>query len=91
MVDMASGSQTLLSIEQVEQRVQEQTRAKRARDRRAELVYPVLLGAVILAIWEFGTRALHVTVYLFPASHQHPHSHCRELAIAAARELDHRD
>jgi NitT/TauT family transport system permease protein len=66
MVDMASGSQTLLSIEQVEQRVQEQTRARRARDRRAELIYPVLAGAVLLAIWEFGTRAFHVPVYLFP-------------------------
>jgi NitT/TauT family transport system permease protein len=66
MVDMATGSQTLLSIEQVEQRVQEQTRAKRARDRRAELIYPVLAGGVLLAIWELGTRALHVPVYLFP-------------------------
>jgi NitT/TauT family transport system permease protein len=66
MVDMASGSQTLLSIEQVEQRVQEQTRAKRARDRRAELIYPVLAAALLLVVWELVTRALHVPVYLFP-------------------------
>jgi NitT/TauT family transport system permease protein len=66
MADIASGSRNLLSIEQVEQRVQEQTRARRERDRRAELIYPVLAGAALLAIWEFGTRALQVPVYLFP-------------------------
>lgn len=66
MADMSNSDRTMLSIEQVEQRVQEQTRAKRARDRRAELIYPVLAVAALLALWEFGTRAFHVPVYLFP-------------------------
>lgn len=66
MVDMASKDQTLLSIEQVERRVQEQTRAKRARDRRAEIVYPILVTAALLVGWELGVHALRVPVYLFP-------------------------
>jgi NitT/TauT family transport system permease protein len=66
MVDMASEDPTMLSIEQVERRVQEQTRAKRVRDRRAEFIYPILVGLVLLVGWELGTRALQIPVYLFP-------------------------
>lgn len=65
MVDMATGGHSL-SIEQIEQRVQEQTRARRKRDRRAQLIYPVLTGVSLLVIWEVATRAFGVPVYLFP-------------------------
>lgn len=65
MVDMATGGHTL-SIEQIEKRVEEQTRVQRTRDRRAELIYPLLTGVTLLAIWEFATRAFAVPVYLFP-------------------------
>src|SRR4051794_32042578 len=66
MVDMASEDSTSLSIEQVERRVQEQTRARRAKDRRAELIYPILVGAALLGAWEFGARAFQIPIYLFP-------------------------
>ena len=48
MVDMASEDRASLSIEQVERRVQEQAHARRVRDRRAELIYPILVGIVLL-------------------------------------------
>ncbi|MBN9005852.1 MAG: ABC transporter permease [Rhizobiales bacterium] len=66
MVDMVSEDNGLLSIEQVERRVQEQTRAKRTRDRRAELIYPFLAGIGLLIVWELGTRVLNIPIYLFP-------------------------
>jgi NitT/TauT family transport system permease protein len=66
MVDMASEDPTLLSIEQVERRVQEQTRARRVKERRAELIYPILVAVALLAAWELGARALRIPVYLFP-------------------------
>jgi NitT/TauT family transport system permease protein len=66
MVDMASEDPTSLSIEQVERRVQEQARARRARDRRAELIYPILVGIVLLGAWELGARAFQIPIYLFP-------------------------
>jgi NitT/TauT family transport system permease protein len=66
MVDMTSEYPTSLSIEEVERRVQEQTRAERAKDRRAELIYPILVGAVLLGGWEIGARAFQIPIYLFP-------------------------
>jgi NitT/TauT family transport system permease protein len=66
MVNMTSEHPTLLSIEQVERRVQEQTRVKRARDRRAEIIYPILVGVALLGVWELGARALEIPIYLFP-------------------------
>jgi NitT/TauT family transport system permease protein len=66
MVDMVSGDNGLLSIEQVEQRVQEQTRARRTGDRRAELIYPFLVSITLLVVWELGTRILDIPIYLFP-------------------------
>lgn len=66
MVEMASEEPTSLSIEQVERRVQEQTRARRTKDRRAELIYPILVGGAVLAAWELGARLFQIPIYLFP-------------------------
>ena len=41
-----------LSIEQVERRVQSESRSKRSRDKRAEIISPILATGLLLVAWE---------------------------------------
>jgi NitT/TauT family transport system permease protein len=56
-----------LSIEQVEQRVQRENRIKRKRERRSEIIFPILLSIGLLVIWEVAVDLLKIPVFLFPA------------------------
>jgi NitT/TauT family transport system permease protein len=66
MVDIATGDGSMLSIEQVERRVQADAAATRQRERRGELIYPIATTAVVLLLWELGARLMDVPIYLFP-------------------------
>jgi len=55
------------SIEQVEQRVQSESRSKRSRDRRAEIISPILATAFLLVAWEIAADFFNIPTYLFPA------------------------
>jgi NitT/TauT family transport system permease protein len=55
------------SIEQVEQRVQAESRRKQSRDRRSEFVFPILVTALLLLVWEVGADFLNIPTYLLPA------------------------
>jgi NitT/TauT family transport system permease protein len=55
------------SIEQVEQRVQAESRRKRSRDRRTEFLSPILVTALLLVIWEVAADLFNIPTYLFPA------------------------
>jgi len=57
---------TTVSIEQVEEKVKRQKLALRKRERRAEFVYPLLVAAGLLLLWEVGIRTFGVPEYLFP-------------------------
>jgi NitT/TauT family transport system permease protein len=56
-----------LSIEQVERRVQSESRSKRSRDRRTEIVSPILVTGLLLVAWEVAADFFQVPTYLFPA------------------------
>jgi len=56
-----------LSIEQVERRVQSESRSKRSRDRRTEIVSPILVTGLLLVAWEAAADFFQVPTYLFPA------------------------
>lgn len=57
---------TTVSIEQVEEKVKRQKLDLRRRERRAEFVYPLLVAAGLLILWEIGIRTFGVPEYLFP-------------------------
>jgi NitT/TauT family transport system permease protein len=56
-----------LSIEQVEQRVQRENRIKRRRERRSEIIFPILLSIGLLVIWEVAVDLFKIPAFLFPA------------------------
>src|SRR5258708_13234476 len=56
-----------LSIEQVERRVQSESRSKRSRDRRMEIISPILVTGLLLVAWEAAADFFQVPPYLFPA------------------------
>jgi NitT/TauT family transport system permease protein len=56
-----------LSIEQVEQRVQSESKIKRRRERRSEIIFPILLSIGLLVIWEFAVDLFKIPAFLFPA------------------------
>lgn len=56
-----------LSIEQVEQRVQTESNIRRRRDRRSEIVFPILVSIGLLLIWEGVVDLFKIPPYLFPA------------------------
>ena len=56
-----------LSIEQVEQRVQSESKIRRRRERRSEIVFPILLSIGLLLIWEVAVDLFKIPAFLFPA------------------------
>ena len=54
-----------LSIEQVERRVQSESRRKRSRDRRTEILSPILVAGGLLVAWEVAADFFDVPTYLF--------------------------
>jgi NitT/TauT family transport system permease protein len=56
-----------LSIEQVEQRVQSESKIKRRRERRSEIVFPILVSIGLLVIWEVAVDLFKIPAFLFPA------------------------
>jgi NitT/TauT family transport system permease protein len=56
-----------LSIEQIEQRVQSESKIKRRRERRSEIIFPVLLSIGLLVIWELAVDLFKIPAFLFPA------------------------
>jgi NitT/TauT family transport system permease protein len=58
------------SIEQVERRVQSESKRKRARDRRNEILSPILMTAFLLVAWEAAADVFKIPTYLFPAPSQ---------------------
>jgi NitT/TauT family transport system permease protein len=62
-VEQTSG----LSIEQVEQRVQSESRSRRSRSRRTEIASPILVAIGIVVAWEVAADFFKVPAYLFPA------------------------
>jgi len=62
---MANGV-TTVSLEQIEEKVKQQKTALRRSERRAELIYPVLVAAALLLLWEAVSRFFGVPEYLFP-------------------------
>ena len=55
-----------MSIEQIEEKVKQEKTALRTRERKAELIYPILVAAALLLAWEAGSRVFGVPEYLFP-------------------------
>jgi NitT/TauT family transport system permease protein len=55
------------SIEQVEQRVQIESTQKRTRDRRSEILFPILFTVGLLVAWEVAADLFKIPTYLFPA------------------------
>ena len=55
------------SIEQVERRVQSESRSKRSRDRRTEIISPILATVLLLVAWEVAADFFNIPTYLFPA------------------------
>lgn len=60
-------SEDVLSIEQVETRVQHEKRQRWRRDRTARVVYPTVMVIALLALWEVGKDLFGVPTYLLPA------------------------
>lgn len=58
------------SIEQVERRVQSESKRKRSRDRRTEIVSPILVTGFLLLAWEVAADFFKIPAYLFPAPSQ---------------------
>jgi NitT/TauT family transport system permease protein len=58
------------SIEQVERRVQSESKRKRSRDRRTEIVSPILATGFLLLAWEVAADFFKIPTYLFPAPSQ---------------------
>jgi NitT/TauT family transport system permease protein len=58
---------TGLSIEQVEQRVQDESRSRRARARRTEIAAPILVALGLVVVWEVAADVFKIPTYLFPA------------------------
>ena len=56
-----------LTIEQVEQRVQSESRIKRRRERRSEIIFPILVSIGLLVIWEVAVDLFKIPAFLFPA------------------------
>lgn len=56
-----------MSIEQVERRVQSESRIKRRRERRSEIIFPILVTLGLLVAWEASAHLFKIPVYLFPA------------------------
>jgi NitT/TauT family transport system permease protein len=56
-----------LSIEQVEQRVQSESRIRRRRERRSEIIFPILVSIGLLVIWEVAVDLFKIPAFLFPA------------------------
>lgn len=56
-----------LSIEQVEQRVQSESKSRRARDRRTEIISPILVAVGLVGAWEIAGDFFAIPTYLFPA------------------------
>ena len=62
---VAEGS--ALTIEQVEQRVQNENKTRRARDRRNEILSPLIVTFGLLLVWELSVDLLKIPPYLFPS------------------------
>jgi NitT/TauT family transport system permease protein len=58
------------SIEQVERRVQSESKRQRSRDRRTEIVSPILATGFLLLAWEVAADFFKIPTYLFPAPSQ---------------------
>jgi NitT/TauT family transport system permease protein len=56
-----------VSIEQVERRVQIEDTRRRARERRSELLFPILVTVGLVAGWEIAAAAFKIPAYLLPA------------------------
>jgi NitT/TauT family transport system permease protein len=74
-----------LSIEQVERHVQNENNRKRKRERRSEVLFPILVTAGLLIVWEVATAFFKVPTYLFPAPSQILAA-CRDNASLLIRE-----
>ncbi len=55
-----------LTIEEVEAKVQRNLAARTSRTRISAVLYPIVVVLAMLALWEAGTRALGVPVFLLP-------------------------
>src|SRR5579883_2262909 len=55
-----------LTIEDVEASVQQSLARRESRARRSAIFYPIIVLAAVLAVWEVGTRAFGVPVFLLP-------------------------
>ncbi len=55
-----------LTIEDVEASVQQSLARRESRARRSAIFYPIAVLAAVLAVWEAGTRAFGVPVFLLP-------------------------
>jgi NitT/TauT family transport system permease protein len=56
-----------VSIEQVEQRVQFENTRRRTRERRSEVLFPILVTVGLLVAWEAAADFFKIETYLFPA------------------------
>ncbi len=81
----AAEKESGLSIEQVEQRVQDESRKARARARRTEFLSPLLVTAALLLIWELAADFFEIPNYLFPAPSEILAA-CRDNAWILTRE-----
>jgi NitT/TauT family transport system permease protein len=55
------------SLEEVERRVQLNNRRAKDRERREQIIYPVVLVVAVLIIWEASTKLFGIPRYLLPA------------------------
>ena len=65
-VPPASAAAQEAAIEEVEIRVQAETRRRQARERRNKVIYPLAVGLLLLLGWELATLFLAVPAYLLP-------------------------
>jgi NitT/TauT family transport system permease protein len=74
-----------LTIEQVEQRVQNESRHRRSRDRRNQFLSPLLTTVGLLLTWELAVLLFKVPSYLLPAPSEILVA-CRDNAMLIVRE-----
>src|SRR5258708_36607131 len=57
-----------LTIEQVERRVQSESKSRRSRDRRVEIISPILVTGLLLGAWEEAADFFQGPTFLVPAT-----------------------
>jgi NitT/TauT family transport system permease protein len=77
--------QSSASIEQVERRVQSESKSRRSRERRSEIIFPILVAVGLVVAWEVAADLFKIPTYLFPAPSQILAA-CRDNAALLLRE-----